>query len=143
MFFVFSFKLSNAVTFFKSVRQFRDSRFATLHTCQSYLISSFCINCRNVCMYIVNPIIAGNIRFQNEFIRLVLPYLVLTEVTQIKQNFEKRGSCVWHNCTLKVNFLIGKYTMKHYRPKTFLECEFSVSLFHFREWWASSYSGSN
>ena len=46
--------------------------------------------------------------------------------------------CMKHNRQLKVNFLAGKQNMKQYRPKMFLACNFSVSLFYAREWWANS-----
>ena len=38
--------------------------------------------------------------------------------------------CIKYNRQLKVNFLAGKQNMTQYRPRTFLACDFSVSLFY-------------
>ena len=38
--------------------------------------------------------------------------------------------CMKHNRQQKVNFLAGKQNMKQFPSRTFLVCEFSVSLFY-------------
>ena len=76
--------------------------------------------------------------FKNEFILLVIAKSGGNRSCTVKRELEKRYQieCIKHNQQLKINFLSGKHSMKQYRPKTFLACEFSVSPFYIREWCA-------
>ena len=68
--------------------------------------------------------------FKNEFILSVIAKSGGNRSCTVKGELEKRFQIEYikHNQQLKINFLAGQHSMKKYRLKTFLACEFSVSL---------------